>query len=60
MNINKKGGVNMWQINNSDLVEWLENYDGPKFHAVLSDPPYGLAFMGKKWDSFTTPQVFQT
>lgn len=50
----------MWQINNSDLVEWLENYDGPKFHAVLSDPPYGLAFMGKKWDSFTTPQVFQT
>jgi len=33
-----------------DIIEWSKSYAGPKFHAVLSDPPYGLKFMGKDWD----------
>lgn len=45
-------------IYQSDIVEWLKNYDGPKYHAVLSDPPYGLAFMGKSWDNMA-PKEFQ-
>ena len=34
----------------AEFVEWANKYNGPKFHAVLSDPPYGLKFMGKDWD----------
>lgn len=30
-----------------------------KYHAIISDPPYGLAFMGKGWDSFKTPLDYQ-
>ena len=40
-------------IHNTDIIEYLTNYNGPKFHAVLSDPPYGLSFMNKKWDKYT-------
>lgn len=32
-------------------VEWFaEHYRGPKFHAILCDPPYEYGFMGKSWD----------
>ena len=44
-----------FEIVTADIVEWSAAYDGPKFHALLSDPPYGLEFMGKEWDS---PQKF--
>lgn len=46
-------------IHNADVTEWLKNYSGEKFHAVISDPPYGLAFMGKSWDKYT-PIQYQT
>lgn len=26
---------------------------------VITDPPYGLEFMGKKWDKFSTPRALQ-
>jgi site-specific DNA-methyltransferase (adenine-specific) len=32
-----------WQIVHADVTEWLAEYDGPPFHAVLCDPPYGLS-----------------
>ena len=35
----------------SEFTAWSKSYDGPKFHAVLCDPPYGLEFMGKEWDA---------
>ena len=38
------------------IEEWSASYTGPKFHAVLCDPPYGLEFMGKEWDKFDTRQ----
>src|SRR3990167_2250292 len=31
-----------WQIFNADIIEWCKSYEGPKFHAVLADCPYGL------------------
>ena len=31
-----------WTINNQDVLEWAAEYDGPKFHALLCDPPYHL------------------
>lgn len=38
------------QLINNKLESWSREYTGPKFHAVLCDPPYGLKFMGKHWD----------
>lgn len=33
-----------------DVIEVLREYDDETFTAVLTDPPYGLKFMGKDWD----------
>ena len=44
------GGSGM--IVQGDVLEWAARYDGPKFHALLCDPPYGLGFMGVAWDTF--------
>src|SRR5271170_4313781 len=35
----------------SDVVQWAANYTGPRFHALFSDFPYDLSFMGKDWDT---------
>lgn len=39
-----------YQIITARVEGFLEEYDGELFHAVFSDPPYGLNFMGKHWD----------
>jgi 16S rRNA G966 N2-methylase RsmD len=39
-----------WKMECAELVPWAQQYTGPKFHAVLCDPPYGLRFLGKSWD----------
>lgn len=48
-----------WRVEQADILEWLRDYDGPRFHAVFCDPPYGLAFMGKEWDAFKTNRDYQ-
>lgn len=35
-----------------DCVEVLAGMDAASVDAVVTDPPYGLEFMGKEWDSF--------
>jgi len=44
------------QINVADATDLP--YDDESFHAVVTDPPYGLAFMGKSWDEFE-PKEYQ-
>lgn len=39
------------KIVNADVIEWAKSYKGPQFHALFSDVPYELNFMGKLWDS---------
>ena len=39
-----------------DSLEVLKNFEDSYFDSVVTDPPYGLAFMGKKWD-YDVPQV---
>lgn len=39
-----------------DIVDVLRDYESNVFDAVLCDPPYGLAFMGKRWD-YDVPSV---
>ena len=46
----------MYQIVNENVLEFSADI---KYHAVISDPPYGLAFMNKGWDSFKKPIDYQ-
>jgi|GEM_PF-1000911 len=32
----------------ADIMEWCKTYDGPKFHALLCDPSYGLTSKAPK------------
>lgn len=34
----------------SDCVEVMKHFDENYFDALVTDPPYGLIFMGKEWD----------
>jgi site-specific DNA-methyltransferase (adenine-specific) len=40
-----------WKIHTGDCRKWLGLLDGSSIDAVVTDPPYELGFMGKKWDS---------
>lgn len=35
-----------------DCIDVLRRLDAESVDAVVTDPPYGLEFMGKEWDSF--------
>lgn len=38
------------RVERGDVLEALRDYPDDHFDAVLCDPPYGLRFMGRKWD----------
>ncbi len=40
-----------YTIKQADVREYIAAYAGEPFHAVLCDPPYGLGFMNRTWDS---------
>ena len=42
----------MWVTHYGDCLEVLSSLPGQSVDAVVTDPPYGLEFMGKKWDAF--------
>lgn len=37
-------------LRHGDCVEVLKDYEDGSIGAVISDPPYHIAFMGKEWD----------
>jgi DNA modification methylase len=39
-----------YKLHTGDVCAWSKEYSGASFHAVLSDFPYDLGFMGKDWD----------
>jgi site-specific DNA-methyltransferase (adenine-specific) len=43
--------VGQYDIQCANVLDWASEYTGPKFHAILCDPPYEMSFMGKSWDS---------
>lgn len=40
----------MIQVGQADCVAFMHELDEDFFDAIVTDPPYGLSFMGKKWD----------
>jgi site-specific DNA-methyltransferase (adenine-specific) len=45
-------------IHTGDALEKLDELIENSVHAIVTDPPYGLAFMGRDWDDFE-PKEYQ-
>lgn len=43
----------MNEIIQGDCIEVMKTFPDSHFSAIVTDPPYGLHFMGKDWDQFT-------
>ena len=43
-------------IYHGDSLEVLKSFPDNSIDSVVTDPPYGLAFMGKKWD-YDVPSI---
>jgi len=41
-----------WEVLHGDCLDVMRGMADASVDAVVSDPPYGLGFMGKAWDSF--------
>ena len=39
-----------YSLHTGDCLDVLKTLDADSIDAIVTDPPYGLAFMGKKWD----------
>ena len=44
------------KIINGDCIEQMKLLEENSVDAIVTDPPYGLAFMGKKWDNMDSKQ----
>lgn len=42
--------LNMQKIIHGDCLEVMKTFPDNHFSAIVTDPPYGLKFMGKQWD----------
>jgi DNA modification methylase len=42
-----------WKIINGNSAEILKTYPDNSFDCVVTDPPYGISFLGKAWDHNT-------
>lgn len=40
-----------WRIQHGDCVAAMRKLEAASIDAIVTDPPYGLGFMGKDWDS---------
>lgn len=49
-----------YEIINSDCLKAMQEMPDGSVDAIVTDPPYGLAFMGAKWDSFNGTNGRQT
>ena len=45
-------------IHTGDAFDVVAELPDESIHAVVTDPPYGLAFMGRDWDDFE-PKEYQ-
>ena len=50
----------LYEVINDDSLHAMRDMANDSIDAIVTDPPYGLAFMGAKWDSFNGPNGKQT
>jgi len=43
----------MWQIMHGNNVDVLRQFPDNHFDSIVTDPPYGIDFLGKDWDATT-------
>lgn len=48
--------MHRFTLHHGDCLEVLKTMPSDSVHSVVTDPPYGLSFMGKKWD-YDVPSV---
>jgi site-specific DNA-methyltransferase (adenine-specific) len=51
--------VSVPQLMFGDCLDRLKELPADSVSAVVTDPPYGMEFMGKEWDSFKTKDGFR-
>jgi DNA modification methylase len=44
--------VNAWDVLHGDNVALLAAMPAERFSAIVTDPPYGIGFLGREWDTF--------
>lgn len=50
----------MSSLINGDCLQILQSYQGNTFDLIVTDPPYGISFMGKDWDkALPDPKIWQ-
>jgi site-specific DNA-methyltransferase (adenine-specific) len=45
-----------WEVREGDCLEVLASLPDGSVEAIVTDPPYGLGFMGKEWDALPPGQ----
>lgn len=40
----------LWELFNGDCAHVMRNMSAESVDSIVTDPPYGLSFMGKEWD----------
>lgn len=50
--------IDTGRVIEGDSLEQLDDLPEDSVHAIVTDPPYGLAFMGRDWDDFE-PREYQ-
>lgn len=46
------GAASTWRVEEGDCIDVLRGLPDASIDAVVTDPPYGIGFMGKAWDTF--------
>ena len=48
----------MFDIINDDCLNGMKTFSDNHFHSSITDPPYGLNFMGKNWDHGVPNKIY--
>lgn len=46
-----------WELIEGDCVKVMRGLEAGSFHAIVTDPPYGIEFMGHAWDTWTVGEA---
>ena len=42
--------MSRWELVHADCIDAMRDMDAESIDAIVTDPPYGLSFMGREWD----------